>query len=322
MNLKSHLFPVLHAATLAAIFLAASPARAATLWIGPLATFNEPGHNTTQATNQDRLTASVWLTRASSGGPFNAVTETTAGALSPADTEWAIGTLDNYSHLSFSNWLAMLNGQSPVTLVGQPLVVHLISDDIYLSVNITFWGARSTGGFTWQRSTPADATATSLNIPNLAGGAVFAAPANVTISANTPAGGGLVTNLVFLTNSAQLASLQTPPFTITASNLASGGYAFTAVSTAAGLSITSTPLSITVVTAAAVTNTLPAFNAGQFTFSYNANPGLGYVVQSSSNLVDWLPLATNVAASTPVVFIDSSPIGAMHAYRVGRVPNP
>src|SRR4051812_31524634 len=79
--------------------IAAPRAHAATVWTGPLFTFNQPVADPTQATNQDRITPEVWLTRGVSGGLFNAVTETVATNISPADTEWAFGTLDNYASL-------------------------------------------------------------------------------------------------------------------------------------------------------------------------------------------------------------------------------
>ena len=99
-------------------------APAATLWNGPSLAYTQPAHDPTQPANQDHVTAGVWLTRAASGGLFNAVTETAADTNSPADTEWAFGTLDRFASLTYTNWLAWLNGQSPVTLVGQPVVVH------------------------------------------------------------------------------------------------------------------------------------------------------------------------------------------------------
>jgi len=129
-------------------------APAATLWNGPSLAYTQPAHDPTQPANQDHVTAGVWLTRAASGGLFNAVTETAADTNSPADTEWAFGTLDRFASLTYTNWLAWLNGQSPVTLVGQPVVVHLIAEDIYLALQFTFWGSHGTGGFAYQRSTP------------------------------------------------------------------------------------------------------------------------------------------------------------------------
>lgn len=116
-------------------------------------TYNQPTPDPTQVSNQDRITPVVWLTRATSKGLFNAYSETSAGTLSPADTEWAFGTVTNYASLHYTNWLAWLNGASPTTLVGKQAMLHLISEDIYISIQFTFWASGNTGGFTYQRST-------------------------------------------------------------------------------------------------------------------------------------------------------------------------
>lgn len=210
-----------------AIMMAAAPLmHAATVWTGPLFTFNQPASDPTQATNQDRITPDVWLTRAASKGLFNAVFETNATALSPTNTEWAFGTLTNYASLNYTNWLGMLNGESPTNLIGQQLVVHLISDDIYISVQFTKWIPMGSGGFAYERSTP----------PLILSGA--------------------------------------------------------------------------------------GVNNGQFTFNYPAVVGLSYVVQCSTNLVDWVPLATNVPTASPVTFSDPfNPAGEKY-YRVGQLSKP
>jgi hypothetical protein len=137
---------------------------AATVWNGPWITYAQPSPDPAQASNQDRITPDVWLTRAASKGLFNAFYETNATALSPTNTEWALGTFANHASLHYTNWLAMLNGASPVTLVGQQLVVHLITDDIYLSLQITFWAAGGGGGFAYQRSTPTPAILSAASI--------------------------------------------------------------------------------------------------------------------------------------------------------------
>jgi hypothetical protein len=49
--------------------------------------------------------------------------------------------------------------------------------------------------------------------------------------------------------------------------------------------------------------------------------GLTYIVQSSSNLVDWLTLATNTAASNAIPFANPATNGSQF-YRIGRLPNP
>ena len=52
----------------------------------------------------------------------------------------------------------------------------------------------------------------------------------------------------------------------------------------------------------------PAFDSltGRFSFQIQALPGASYVVQASTNLVDWLPMSTNVATSVNVTIIDAT----------------
>lgn len=118
-----------------------------------MTTFNEPGTDPTQVSNQDRLTPKVWITRAARQGIFNAAQETNyTHNFSPADTEWANGTLANSASLTYTNWEDW-NGRNPPSMVGQPAVMHLISEDIYVAVTFTFWGQSGSGGFAYQRST-------------------------------------------------------------------------------------------------------------------------------------------------------------------------
>jgi hypothetical protein len=125
----------------------------ATIWDGPLITFTEPsGGNGSNPADQDRITPNVWLTRNSTQGLFNAKTETGYSHFaSPADTQWAYGALADYASLTFSSWEAW-NGQHPPSMVGKNAVVHLESEDIYLSVQFLSWGGAA-GGFSYERST-------------------------------------------------------------------------------------------------------------------------------------------------------------------------
>jgi hypothetical protein len=420
---------------------------AATVWTGPLFTYSQPAPNPAQATNQDRITPDVWLTRAASKGVFNAFSETNATTLSPTNTEWAFGSLTNHASLGYTNWLALLNGASPTTLVGRPIVVHLISDDIYLSLNFTFWGVGGTGGFAYQRSTPpqptiwngpaisvsdaaqpdkitdnvwlargsqeglynaatetgfthflspadtewADGTTANPNLtslpytdwntwaknihggpPNTVGvnavvhlisddiyidiaftswstggaysyqrstpavvlplptvtitnpvtGSVFAAPATLRLGADASVSGGTVTNVQFFSNGILLGSGLAAPFNFTAGNLPAGAYAFNAVATAAGISATSSVVNVSVVNPVTVDLSATKLNSGQFSFSYTANAGLAYVVQSSSNLVNWVSLSTNVAPGNPALFTNAVNSTGARFYRIGRLPNP
>ena len=149
-------------------------AQGTTIWDGPIFTYNQPSPDPTQAANQDRLTSNVWLTRAALQGLFNAKTESSyTHFFSPADTAWSYGTLANYASLSYTNWETW-NGHNPPSMVGRDAVVHLISDDIYLSLRFTSWGA-SGGGFAYTRSTPNVVPEPSSALMVLAGLAVAAA---------------------------------------------------------------------------------------------------------------------------------------------------
>ena len=126
---------------------------AAKVWNGPLFNFAVPaGADWTNTNNQDRITDSVWLARKITRGLFNAAFETSyASFFSPSNTSWAFGVLPNYAVLSYDNWETW-NGHNPPSMVGQDAVLHLLSDDIYLSINFTSWGGPS-GGFAYTRST-------------------------------------------------------------------------------------------------------------------------------------------------------------------------
>jgi hypothetical protein len=200
---------------------------AATVWNGPLILYSQPTPDPTQVSNQDRLTPDVWLTRGSSKGLFNAFYETSAGTLSPSNTEWAYGVLSNYVSLSYTNWLAWLNGQSPTNLVGKHTVLHLISDNIYLSVQFTNWVPGGSGGFAYQRSTP---------------------------------------------NPASLSGM--------------------------------------------------VVNGQAFQFSYTTSPGYTYVVESSPDLMNWAPLATNVAGGVFLSFTNVPGGWGPVFYRVARTADP
>jgi hypothetical protein len=139
--------------------LSAASAEAATIWNGPITNFSKANNaNPTLAANQDRLTGDIWLTRGSSQGLYNANAESFFSHFSsPAGTQWATGFLTNYASLSYTDWNSWAKGVNagPPSTVGLNAVVHLIPDDIYLSVRFTSWtGAGGGGGFSYIRSTP------------------------------------------------------------------------------------------------------------------------------------------------------------------------
>jgi hypothetical protein len=131
---------------------------APTIWNGPQISFTKlNGANPGLAANQDRITGSLWITRSSSQGLYNAETEAFFTHFSsPAGTLWADGSLANYSSLSYTDWNSWAKGvhAGPSSTVGINAVVHDTVDDIYFSIKFTSWtSAGAGGGFSYLRST-------------------------------------------------------------------------------------------------------------------------------------------------------------------------
>src|SRR5207302_5466183 len=137
--------------------LSVNQTKAAQVWTGPSIGFtNFAGSDPMAPSSQDRITPSVWLTRNSDRGIFNAVVENTyTHSLSPIGTEWAYGELSNYSSLIYNDWEDWFGGRNaggPAVTLGLDAVLHVIPEDIYIAVRFTSWGGNG-GGFSYQRST-------------------------------------------------------------------------------------------------------------------------------------------------------------------------
>ena len=145
------------------LFLGFNEINAQTVWTGPKITFTKANYaNHTLEANQDRITNKVWITRNSSGGGlFNIVNETNTGNTGdssspiPTDTEWAYGTTANYNTLTYQYLNALIGPKFQDIVDGRDMVVHLITDDIYIDIKFTFWQSGDTngGGFAYERST-------------------------------------------------------------------------------------------------------------------------------------------------------------------------
>lgn len=128
---------------------------APTIWTGSKIIFTKAdGADPNQAPNQDRITDNVWITRGNDGGQiYNAKVETWSESIkstAPYDTEWAQGTTSNIESLTF---LPFRDAVSPKSVVGKDLVLHLITDDVYLDVRFIQWSSGRAGGFAYERST-------------------------------------------------------------------------------------------------------------------------------------------------------------------------
>src|SRR5712671_2008756 len=230
MPMKKYLHYLLTALGLAAL---AQPliGHSATVWNGPTITFTQSAPYPS-AGDRDQLTPNVSLTRASTSGMFNGVTETFyTHNVSPADTGWAVGSLSDYATLTYTSWETAGGGNPVLNLPGQQLVVHLISDDIYLSLKFTSLGGHGAGGFSYDRSTPsAPNVPPTVAIDSPTNGASFTAPAIVTISATANDSDGSVTNVAFFDGATFLGQTNNTPYTVTV-GLAVGSHALTAVAT-------------------------------------------------------------------------------------------
>src|SRR5262249_13455684 len=148
------------------------------------------------------------------------------------------------------------------------------------------------------------------------------APASIQLTATADVTGGTVTNVAFFNQSTLLGSAGAAPFNFLATNLAAGSYSFTAVATAAGLSSTSSVVHVTVSGAATeVKLSLPTIATNLFTFTFNADLGSSYVIETSSTLTNWVPVMTNLASSNPVLFSQALTTNLASFFRVGRLTN-
>ncbi|MBL7766736.1 MAG: T9SS type A sorting domain-containing protein [Chitinophagaceae bacterium] len=125
--------------------------QAQTIWNGINTTFTK-----TAAGQQDCITPQTCLTRGTSV-IYNAICQTVNGSVGciyagPCNTEWAYGSLANYSTLTYDE-LYNVNGCFPNSMIGNPLVLHLINENIYLQVTFNSWQSGGGGNFSYTRST-------------------------------------------------------------------------------------------------------------------------------------------------------------------------
>jgi len=129
------------------------------IWTGDKILFSKGvGSDPGLAVNQDRITDNVWITRSNEGGPIFNVRSSSNNDDGPGDTEWALGTTAQVDDLQFSSLRDALGGNRRAfqDLVGKDMVLHLITDDVYIDTKFTLWSQGSTGqrgGFAYERST-------------------------------------------------------------------------------------------------------------------------------------------------------------------------
>jgi uncharacterized delta-60 repeat protein len=107
---------------------------------------------------------------------------------------------------------------------------------------------------------------------------------------------------------------------LNSARLSDSGGTFTVVVTNAAGSITSFPATLTVLDISKITPptmTSPTLGPNGFTFQFSWPQGLAYVVLASSDLVNWTPIAADVAQSNTVFFTDPvAPNSSSRFYRI------
>ena len=124
------------------------------IWSGATIEFvKESGANPSDTLNQDQITSSVSITRGNEGGEiYNAISETKSEkGFSPMGTQWAIGDTSNISSLTFATFRTAVG--RPQDVVGKKLVLHIVEENVYMSVEFTSWASGQAGGFSYIRST-------------------------------------------------------------------------------------------------------------------------------------------------------------------------
>src|SRR6266481_3155614 len=164
----------------------------------------------------------------------------------------------------------------------------------------------------------------SVAITNLSSGAVFAAPASITIRASASDSDGTVTNVQFRVGLVVIGNATAAPYAATTNNLPAGNYTLSAVASDNKGAMTTNSVGINVVTPASVVwSSFQRLTPSIFRFTYSANAGLRYVVQRSTDLTSsiWTSLNTNTAAGSSVDFTNFNATSSTTFYRVGRLPN-
>ena len=182
---------------------------AQTIWSGPKTVFSKVNQGSPNlAENQDRITSNVWITRGEERGIYNIKQETRYNRdISPVDTEWAFGTTSNLANLTFADWRTAVNFFPP-SMVNQNMVLHLISEDIYIDIKFLSWEQMG-GGFSYERSTdnaPPVFDVASFSLVNVSDNQVVGIleEGDVIDAANFPNGFGILAN----TNPENVGSVQ------------------------------------------------------------------------------------------------------------------
>jgi len=130
-------------------------------------------------------------------------------------------------------------------------------------------------------------------------------PAQITITANATDSDGTITKVEFLVNGLKVGEDSTAPYTYTWANVSAGEYTLTAKATDnSGAVTTSTPVTIRVENAPQLQKVTNAYAGGEFRVPMQLEAGKSYLIQASSDLVNWTTLQAFTALGSAMEFVD------------------
>ena len=180
--------------------------------------------------------------------------------------------------------------------------------------NVSLEAATSSGA-----SLPTNAPPT-VAITSPTNNAIFAAPANITITADSSDSDGSISLVEFFQNDTKLGEATNGTFSYGWTNVSAGNYTLTAKATDnQGAATVSSPVAISVTNApAAVVIQNPGISEGVLHFSFPTQAGLNYTVQFTDSLdpVNW-QVVTNFTGVEATVSVTNTTGSAERFYRVG-----
>ena len=301
------------------------------LWNSPQQTSGTFSHTFTSAgsfpyhcTVHTFMTASVTV-RSTAVPPAVTITNPASGAILTAPASFSLAARASDADGTVSNVQFF---QGTVSLGIKTTAPYFVGISNLIAGNYAFSavatdnsGLKATNTISLTVNSPPTATITAP-----ADGAILAAPWTGAIHATAGDTDGTVSKVQFFAGVTLLGTITNPPPnpTLAVSNLAAGNYSLTAVATDnRGASTESAVANISVV--APVPIVLGAgsrVSPSGFQFRFTANPGLSYVISRSQGLANFTPIATNLATSGTVTFLDDTATGSFNLYRVERLPNP
>jgi len=160
----------------------------------------------------------------------------------------------------------------------------------------------------------------SVSITNPTNGAVFTAPANLSIEVDaTDPNANDVMDVEFWVNDAMVDDVYAPPYATTVTNLPPGTYTLKAIVWDYSFTTATNVITITVANPPPVTLGNCSVADGKVVFAINGlATGLTNVLECSTNLVRWNPILTNISDGTPLS-VTNAATGPAQFFRVKQL---